>query len=328
MRTCQRVWVIAAIGVCSLTGSVWGFAAETTEAGVHEPQENVEVGQPPREKVLDIDHVFGGRYGPWGFAYQIGAQHNWMFFPESQNRVLNQAHVGLGADVQWSPSFITYGPTLTIAPLTIFKVQLAFSHVIIGYWQKEHGILDYTDLGQFADYSYSYRAKHGDELGQRSYKAWSFNIKPTFQIKFDWFVFVYRGDYMYFKPGDFEGIYYNYIVSVTLSHKSWFLKHDVFALGEIRSLEEDGYGVLLGINSTFKNMIDDGGATDFVDAWEWRIGPAVLWTITKQVGSLPIYEPTAALMVQYYAHDAIADPDDKRIVCVTAGLLWNTDWYR
>lgn len=307
-----------------------------------------------RETLLHIDHLVGAMYGPLAVMYNLDAYHRWDFFPESKNILLEGAYASIGPTIMYSPGIAYWGASVTIAPLTIFSLNAQFVHVVSGTTAKKWGFLDYTNqtadyphLGQpgdkatidgqvyeGGDFSDEYRESYGKKHGQRTAKIWSLFIKPSVFLQAGPIVFVYLGNYMYYHPTAFKGLYYNDYVDMILSPKSWCLMNEMLLLYEIKTLKEDGYGLYAGINNQLTFAIGDGDLLK--DAHRWKLGAMAAWTITDQLGDTAIEEPTLILMGHYYIFDPIriSNPiqgiqtSDKRTFSIILALSFSTDWSR
>ncbi len=284
------------------------------------------------ETILNIDHIFGIQYGPLGVFYEIDPYFKWDFFPNTDNILLRDAHFALGMTAVLTPSLSWWGPSITIAPLTIFSLNVQFTHVIQGVAGSGYGLLDYNEpdpndlrLGQFGNYSDSYRMDHGEKIGEFTASTWNVFIKPSLFLQGGPIVFVYMGNYMYFHPTNHEGLYYNDMADVILSDKSWCLMNDIMLLWEIATLEKKDYGLYVGVHNPLTFVLKDDAYTEF--AYRWKVGPMVSWTFTDQLWNYAVEEPTVLVQAHYYIHDPIRK-ENKRIVSVMAALMFSTDWSR
>ncbi|MCP4599313.1 MAG: hypothetical protein GY847_02045 [Proteobacteria bacterium] len=299
---------------------------------VNKEPPNDSAAQEERETILNIDHLFAIQYGPLGIAYVIDPYFKWDLFPESDNILLEEAHFAAGMTAALSPSIAWWGPSVTIAPLTIFSLNVQFTHVIYGVGGPTFGMLDYDQsnhpdlqLGQYGNYDYSYRNDHSDELGEFTASVWNVFIKPSLFLQLGPIVFVYMGNFMYFHPTKHDGLYYNDIADVILSPKSWCLMNDALLLYEIATLKKKNYALYTGIHSPLTFVLDDNTYTEF--AYRWKIGPMVAWTFTDQLWDYAVEEPTLIVQAHYFIHDPIRE-ENKRIISAVVVLAFSTDWDR
>lgn len=312
------------LSVCSLNISA------RAEAQANEPSKETE------KPFLNVNHMVGIQYGPLGLFYEIDPYFRWDLFPGTENILLKDAHIAAGLTGFLTPSVAYYGPSLTVAPLTILHVNVQFTHTISGVMGKQLGLLNYdsnedpdldADLGQFGDYSYAFRADHGEELGRVTAKIWTLFIRPSVFLQFGPVVFVYLGTYMYFHPTEYTGLYYNDIADMVLSPKSWCLINDGLLLYEIANLKNDGWGLLLGVSNHMTFTIDDGDLTELESTYRWKVGPSAMWTIADEWFDRTIEQPTLMFQAHAYIKDPIAE-EARRYVGAMLIFMISTNWYR
>lgn len=316
-------------------------AQETLDNGevvdVEQPELAENASKPARETILYIDHALGGQYGPLGVMYQLDPNYRKYFFPDSDNILLKDAYVGFGLTGALTPAFAYYGPSLTVAPLTIFKVTVEFTHYIFGVMGKKYGLLDYSPenappslegkLGQFGNYNYAFRDKHGDKIGKVEPKAWALFIKPTLLLQFGPIVLIDMANFMYYNPGNHEGPYYNDNPDIILSPKSWCILNETLVLWEIATLEKKSYALYAGLTNHMTFVLPEKGNEDMERTFRWKIGPMVAWTITDKWGDYIVEEPTILFQLHYVIKDPI-DADHKRIITGILALAFSTNWDR
>ncbi len=309
---------------------------ETTAVQATEEEAQPEEENTAPETIMHIDHMLALQYGPLGALYEIDPYFRWDFFPGTDNILLRDAHFAAGLTVVLTPSVAWWGPSITIAPLTIFNLNVQFTHVIYGVGGPTFGLMDYNEpdqnsslsdlhLGQKGNYNYAYRTENADELGEFSADIWSVFIKPSVFLQFGPIVFAYLGNYMYFHPTKHQGLYYNDFMDIILSHKSWCLMNDMFLLYEIASLEKKSYGIYLGIQNQLTFVIDDDAYVE--DAYRWKIGPMLAWTFTKQLWDYAVEEPTLIVQLQYIGHEPIREENTRYFSAIVA-LAFSTDWQK
>ncbi len=284
---------------------------------------------PPGKSIMHFDHLLGGQYAPLGMLYELNPYFRWDLFPGSDNILLEDAHIKAGMNISLSPACAFYGPSFTIAPLTILHINVQFTHVIYGVVGSKLGLLDYNNEegGQYANYDYAYRnSQEGYELGAFTADVWSLFIKPSLFIQVGPIVFVYLGNYMYLHPTEFEGLYYNDIVDLILTEKSWSLMNDAMLLYEIKNLKKDGYGILLGVDNQINIAVDDG-TPRMETAYRWKLGITAGWTITDQLLDYAIEEPTLFLQAHYFMKDPIMSGHERPVGIILAFMM-STNWYK
>ncbi len=283
-----------------------------------------EVPQDDDRPTVEMPHLVGAQIKPLGAMWMVTPQHRFMFFDRDAPILWREANVSVGAVAALSPAFFYYGATVGVAPLTILRLEVDFYHMMIGIFALKYGVLNYNDLGQFSDTTYAFRSENGAKIGHKTTRAWAVNIRPSFRIKLKWFIMLYQGKLLYMNPGKFEGLYFNYLVGMVTSHRSWSLTSDLSILAELTNLEDDGHAVRLGIHNNLVNVFADG-ETALKKAYQWKVGPMLAWTVAKSWFGGSVQQPTVLAMVHLYAHDAIADHDKKRLFSGAIGLKFNTD---
>lgn len=322
---------VCGVAVCAIATVCLRAGAQEQPSDEEEP----EIAQgapglaPEKKPIMHFDHLLGGQYGPPGMIYELSPYFRWDLFPHSKNILLEDAHIKAGLTVALTPAVAYYGPSITIAPLTILHVNVQFTHVICGVSGPSLGLLDYNDEpgGQYANFDYSYRNKHGGELGRVTADIWSLFIKPALFLQAGPVVFVYLGSYMYFRPTDFKGFYYNDLVDLILTEKSWAVLNDAMLLYEFKNLEDDGYGILAGIDAQINLAVDDGKTPNFETAYRAKLGIAASWTFTNEWLDYAIEEPTVLLQAHYYLKDPIM-PGKERPVGFVLAFMMSTNWYK
>ncbi|MDJ0762146.1 MAG: hypothetical protein QNJ97_04080 [Myxococcota bacterium] len=306
------------------------IAEEPVEDGKGDPTSaEAETAQLPGDKFMHFDHLLGFQLSPLGILYEFNPYFKWHLFPDSDNILLEDAHIKAGLTTNLTPAYAYYGPSITIAPLTILHLTAQFTHVIYGVAGPSLGLLDYNfeEGGQYANYDYQYRDDLGGDIGEFTAEIWSLFLKPAFFMQVGPIVFVYLGNYMYFHPTNHEGLYYNDIADLILTPKSWCLMNDAMLLYEIASLKEHGFAVLAGVDNQINVAIDDDATEDFDTAYRWKIGPMVAWTITDQWLDYAIEEPTVLLQGHYFVEDPIMTGKERTLGMVLAFMM-STNWYR
>ena len=294
-------------------------------ADVPAPEEGT--GAAREHTILTVPHLLGAQIKPLGAMYETAPHHRFMFFGPSSHILLREAFFGLGATLAVSPSFFYYGPSVTLAPLTIFRVSVEFYHVLMGIGHTKYGVLDYGALGQLGDTTYSFRSNNGAQLGHRDYRGIAVHIRPSIRLKYWRVVLLYNAKIMHYRPDDFEGVFYNYLVGVVTSHRSWAFTHDTILLFEITQLEEDKHAARLGINSNMVHVFADS-ENGLENALQWRIGPMLAWTVRREILGGAVQDPTILVIMHFYARDIIADRDKQRLIGGAIGVTFNTDWRR
>ncbi len=284
---------------------------------------------PPGKPIMHFDHLLGGQYAPLGVLYELNPYFRWDLFPGSDNILLEDAHIKAGLTICLTPALAYYGPSFTIAPLTILHITAQFTHVIYGVGGPKLGLLDYNNEqgGQYANYDYAFRnSQAGYSLGSVTADIWSLFIKPALFMQVGPVVFVYLGNYMYFRPTEFKGLYYNDYIDLILTEKSWGLMNDAMLLYEIKNLKEDGYAILVGVDNQINVAVDDG-TTRMETAYRWKLGLAAGWTITDQWFNYAIEEPTLLLQAHYFIKDPIMSGHERPIGVILAFMM-STNWYK
>jgi hypothetical protein len=298
-----------------------------TNTGESAANETTFEPRPRGKKILNVDHVLGGQYAPLGILYQVDPYFRWDLFPETDNILLEDAHIRAGLTVVLTPAVAYYGPSFTIAPLSILHLNVQFTHVISGISTPAFGLLDYNGEtgGQYADYDYYSRVDDGDRLGRFTARIWSLFLKPSVFLQAGPVVFVYLGLFMYYHPTNVKGLYYNDIADLILTPNSWCLMNEAILAFEIANLKEDGWGLLVGASNQINIAIDDG--SDLMEtAYRWKVGPALIWTITDQWFNYRIEQPTLMFEGHYYIEDPIAHQAKRPFGAILAFMI-STNWY-
>lgn len=277
-----------------------------------------------RKTIMNFDHLVAFQYFPMGLVYKFDGEHRFKLFP-NKNPLLNQAYIGTGLAATISPSFISYGPILTIAPLTILRVKIQFNHLFSGVTSKKLSILDYSSLGQYADYSYSWRNDNGKAIGEQTAKIWSLHIKPVFLFKLWKIILVHQGDYFIWRVYDSFKLYYNYLADMITTDRSWVLKNDTILLFEILNLKDHGRALRIGLSNQFVTARTDNRTPNFHTDWSWRIGLLTAWTIKKEGKRVNIQEPTLLLYTHYFGKDTSRK---RRYFHILIAFKFATNWYK
>ncbi len=279
-----------------------------------------------KQIILHIDHLLAGKYGPVGIFYQINPQFRWYFFPKTDNIILKEAHFAAGPTVAITPAFVYYGPSLTIAPLTILSIRAEFTHYIFGLAGKRLGLLDYNPpRGQYSNYDYGFRNEHGAEMGHVTADAWAFFLKPTLKLQLGPIVLVHLGNFMFLHPTNFKGMFYGDIPDLILTHNSWCLINDTILLYEIAKTAEQGWGLYAGLVNHMTFVIDDHSTPGFEDTYRWKVGPMLAWTIADKWGDYWVEKPSVVFQAHYVIKDPI-DDDHKRVVTGLLVFAFSTNW--
>jgi len=320
--------VLAALLLCPPAALAQDEAGEPapSDAATETPAEATE---PPaeRSKRLHVDHLLGVGYGPLGVLYQVDPMWRLPLFPGTDSLLLRDAHIGAGATAALAPAFLYYGPAVTIAPLTILKVTVQLTHVNAGVAAQKYGLLDFSELGQFADYSYGWRNDNGAAIGERTSRIWSLFVRPVALMKVGPVILVYSGTYMYYHPTEHKGLYYNFISDMVLSPWSWCLMHDAMALFEVGPTGRPGSILRIGVSNRYHQVLEDDGRTAIRPATQWKVGPMVAWTVADSWDAVGIGSPTVVLQAHWFYRDAIASESAKRAVNAVIALRFSTHWY-
>lgn len=301
---------VATLLLCTSIGAQESQPQDTPEPGSawqQHIQAEQSAGEVPAEKTfLHLNHVLGASYGQLAAIHKGDAFLKWKFFPNSDNLILKDAHFAAGLHSQLTPAYFLFGPSVTIAPLTILRLNVTFAHVSNGFLANRLAFLDYTERGQFSDYSYAYRNDNGDDFGFANSEIWTLFLRPTFLFKVSNFILVYSGEYMYFHPTNFQGLYYNYIADMVLAHDSWCLMNNLYLLWQFASVEEDGWGLNVGLSQKFYAALAAGSTTSMQNGFRYLVGPMVTYTFAPDWFGV-VKKPTLLSQLHYIPVDAL-DP--------------------
>lgn len=267
--------------------------------------------QPPGEEtILNFDHTIGVQWGPLGVSYLFDTYYQYHFFPDTDDVLFKDAHIGVGLSMDLSPAYAIYGPTLTIAPLTIFRVEVGFNHMISGLFGDNYGWLDYSALGQFYDYTYFTNSETSQEVGEWESKVWVLTIKPTLLLKFGPVILVASANFLLQQFTEKDGMYYDYYTQAVKSNESWVILNDTMVLYEFWGPEEDGSALRFGISSKMIHVLDDGDYSPIVDSFTWKIGLMAAWTISDEWFGYYFENPTLLVQVHGYAFTPMLDASE------------------
>jgi len=98
--------------------------------------------------------------------------------PRSDSIVFQDTYVGAGGTVAVSPAFLQVGPTVSIAPIDVFDLDLSASW--IGYFNNGLGLMPFDQPSGKLGSERDERAANGDGVGAN---ALALTATPTFKIK-------------------------------------------------------------------------------------------------------------------------------------------------
>ncbi len=98
--------------------------------------------------------------------------------PRSDSIVFQDTYLGAGGAVAVSPAFLQAGPTISIAPIDVFDLDLSASW--IGYFNNGLGLMPFDETSGKLDGQRSERASNGEGVGAN---ALALTASPTLKLK-------------------------------------------------------------------------------------------------------------------------------------------------
>ena len=266
----------------------------------------------PRHRVV-YSNALSGRYDPWGGEDRIELEYRLRLF-DSKSVLWNGTFLGLGLTPTVTPFMTRAGATLTVRPISIASVAVAYNYV---FW---YGALGHVQAFASPGDDYSDTALGRGEGRALATTGHELVLRGNLSAKLGPLALSDVAEFTYART-DLEGrggYTYNPRVDALVANPGWLVTNDTDLVFVTR------VGLVLGARNSLVHAfgVTGGGAAER-DTPTDRLGPLLAYVFFFELGDLNSFAwPTSFLTVGWWLAHRFRTGEDvsQAIPCVTLGF--------